>query len=163
MRTRIALVAVLSVATISLIISTVVTPRPATAHVSPATNGTMSTLTQQLVAFRVSATSVGSPADALLAPITKAKPTVVPTTTPAPSPAPSPTPVPAPSPTPVPAPAPAPAATTPTTAAPVAVTDSTSTATANWDCIRVHESGDRYNDPSAPSGAYGIISVTWHS
>jgi muramidase (phage lysozyme) len=27
----------------------------------------------------------------------------------------------------------------------------------------VHESGDRYNDPSAPSGAYGIIQPTWQS
>ncbi len=24
----------------------------------------------------------------------------------------------------------------------------------------MHESGDRYNDPSAPSGAYGILSST---
>jgi muramidase (phage lysozyme) len=43
------------------------------------------------------------------------------------------------------------------------VSDATSTATGDWACIRVRESGDRYNDPSAPSGAYGIISVTWHS
>jgi hypothetical protein len=41
--------------------------------------------------------------------------------------------------------------------------DATSTATADWRCIRVHESGDEYNDPSRPSGAYGIIQVTWRS
>lgn len=58
------------------------------------------------------------------------------------------------------------AATTTTTSAPP-VTDATSTNTADWECIRVHESGDRYNDPTAPSGAYGIeftSSVpTWQS
>jgi muramidase (phage lysozyme) len=43
------------------------------------------------------------------------------------------------------------------------VTDATSTATPDWQCIRIHESGDRYNDPSAPSGAYGIVPVTWAS
>ena len=42
-------------------------------------------------------------------------------------------------------------------------TDATSVATADWQCIRVHESGDRYNSVAAPSGAYGIIQVTWHS
>lgn len=41
--------------------------------------------------------------------------------------------------------------------------DATSTNTANWDCIRVHESGNRYNDPSAPSGAYGMLFSTWSS
>ncbi len=60
-------------------------------------------------------------------------------------------------PAPVAAPAPAPAP------APVPVTDATSTATADWQCIRIHESSDRYNDPSAPSGAYGIVPVTWAS
>jgi hypothetical protein len=45
----------------------------------------------------------------------------------------------------------------------VAVTDATSVATADWQCIRVHESGDRYNSPAAPSGAYGIVQVTWHA
>lgn len=38
--------------------------------------------------------------------------------------------------------------------------DATSTNTADWECIRYHESGDRYNDPSAPSGAYGILQST---
>ena len=42
-------------------------------------------------------------------------------------------------------------------------TDATTTATADWQCIRVHESGDQYNSPAAPSGAYGIVQVTWHS
>lgn len=46
---------------------------------------------------------------------------------------------------------------------PVPVTDATSTNTADWQCIRVHESGDAYNDPSRPSGAYGIELVTWES
>ena len=60
--------------------------------------------------------------------------------------------------TPAPAPAPAPAA-----APVVAVTDRTSVATADWPCIRVHESGDRYNSAAAPSGAYGILISTWRS
>jgi Transglycosylase-like domain len=42
-------------------------------------------------------------------------------------------------------------------------TDATSTDTADWSCIRTRESGDRYNDPNAPSGAYGILQVTWNS
>ena len=45
----------------------------------------------------------------------------------------------------------------------VPVTDSNSVATADWMCIRIHESGDRYNDPSEPSGAYGILISTWHA
>ncbi len=62
-----------------------------------------------------------------------------------------------PAPAPVPAPPPAPAP------APPVVTDATSTDTADWACIRDRESNDRYSDPSAPSGAYGIIQSTWHS
>jgi Transglycosylase-like domain len=46
---------------------------------------------------------------------------------------------------------------------PVPVTDANSVATRDWLCIRVHESGDRYNSPSAPSGAYGILISTWRS
>jgi hypothetical protein len=46
---------------------------------------------------------------------------------------------------------------------PVPVTDANSVATADWQCIRVHESGDRYNSSSAPSGAYGILISTWRS
>lgn len=38
--------------------------------------------------------------------------------------------------------------------------DSTTVDTADWDCIRLHESGRRYNDPTAPSGAYGIEPAT---
>jgi muramidase (phage lysozyme) len=52
---------------------------------------------------------------------------------------------------------------TPPAAPVVAVTDATSVSTADWACIRVHESGDRYNDPSEPSGAYGILISTWRS
>jgi Transglycosylase-like domain len=55
---------------------------------------------------------------------------------------------------------------TPPPAPPVApppVTDANSVATADWACIRVHESGDRYNSPAAPSGAYGILISTWRS
>ena len=63
------------------------------------------------------------------------------------------------SPVPPPLPRPVPAVAPP----PVPVTDSTSTNTADWACIRVHESGDRYNSASAPSGAYGIIEITWES
>jgi Transglycosylase-like domain len=72
---------------------------------------------------------------------------------------------PAPAATPV---APAAATVTPTppvTAAPAVVTinDSNSVATADWQCIRVHESGDNYNNPNMPSGAYGILISTWQS
>jgi hypothetical protein len=59
--------------------------------------------------------------------------------------------------------APASTATVNAPAAPPPVTDATSTATSDWECIRLHESGDRYNSPAAPSGAYGILAVTWHS
>jgi Transglycosylase-like domain len=45
----------------------------------------------------------------------------------------------------------------------VPVTDATSVATADWACIRVHESGDQYNNPNDPSGAYGILLSTWRS
>jgi hypothetical protein len=36
-------------------------------------------------------------------------------------------------------------------------------ATSDWGCIRTHESGDEYNDPARPSGAYGILIGTWHA
>ena len=45
----------------------------------------------------------------------------------------------------------------------VASGDASSVDTADWNCIRIHESGNRYNDPSAPSGAYGILISTWRS
>jgi Transglycosylase-like domain len=51
----------------------------------------------------------------------------------------------------------------PVTPPAVPVSDATSVSTADWACIRVHESGDRYNDPSEPSGAYGILLSTWRS
>ena len=56
-------------------------------------------------------------------------------------------------------------ATPPVTAAPAVVTinDNNSVATADWQCIRVHESGDNYNNPNMPSGAYGILISTWQS
>lgn len=44
---------------------------------------------------------------------------------------------------------------------PPPVTDATSTDTPDWQCIRVQESGDVYNDPARPSGAYGILDSTW--
>jgi Transglycosylase-like domain len=47
--------------------------------------------------------------------------------------------------------------------APVVETDANSVDTADWQCIRVHESGDNYNDPNMPSGAYGILISTWQS
>jgi Transglycosylase-like domain len=55
-----------------------------------------------------------------------------------------------------------------TLAAPVAnpapvLTDATSVNTADWACIRTRESGDQYNDPAEPSGAYGILYSTWHA
>jgi Transglycosylase-like domain len=43
------------------------------------------------------------------------------------------------------------------------LTDATSTTTADWACIRVHESGDRFNSPTAPGGAYGFLEMTWLS
>ena len=46
---------------------------------------------------------------------------------------------------------------------PAPPTDATSTDTADWQCIRVEESGDSYNDPNKPSGAYGILEMTWRS
>jgi hypothetical protein len=39
--------------------------------------------------------------------------------------------------------------------------DSNSVYTADWMCIRRHESGNIYNDPAEPSGAYGILISTW--
>ena len=43
------------------------------------------------------------------------------------------------------------------------MSDSTSIDTADWACIRTAESGDRYNNPTMPSGAYGILISTWRS
>jgi transglycosylase-like protein len=54
-----------------------------------------------------------------------------------------------------------PAAVTPPP--PVPVTDENSVDTADWQCIRIHESGDNYNNPNMPSGAYGILISTWES
>ena len=45
----------------------------------------------------------------------------------------------------------------------VPTTDANSVYTADWMCIRIHESGNRYNDPAEPSGAYGILLSTWRS
>lgn len=59
--------------------------------------------------------------------------------------------------------APPPPAPPPAPPPPPAVSDATSTDTPDWQCIRVHESGDVYNDPARPSGAYGIELVTWQS
>ena len=47
--------------------------------------------------------------------------------------------------------------------APPPPTDATSTDTADWQCIRIEESGDTYNSPTKPSGAYGILDSTWLS
>lgn len=54
-------------------------------------------------------------------------------------------------PAPVPAPAPQP------------VTNANSTDTPTWACIREYESGDVYNSPTEPSGAYGMLYTTWIS
>ncbi|MDA8354750.1 MAG: transglycosylase family protein [Actinomycetota bacterium] len=62
------------------------------------------------------------------------------------------------------APAPAPPAVAPAPpVAPTPPTDATSTDTADWQCIRLQESGDAYNSPTRPSGAYGILEITWLS
>jgi type II secretory pathway pseudopilin PulG len=52
------------------------------------------------------------------------------------------------------------AATTIATPGVTGGSDATSVDTADWACIRNKESGDRYNDPTAPSGAYGILHST---
>jgi hypothetical protein len=156
MRTRIALVAVFTVASI-IAISTAVLVRPVTsqaattAPIKSSTSTSSITNATQLVAFTSSNTSKGRPATitglgALLSLDTGlVAATNTATTTPVVA-------------------TPAPAVVAVPVAAPVApVSDATSTATGDWACIRVRESGDRYNDPSAPSGAYGIISITWHS
>lgn len=83
-------------------------------------------------------------------------------------------PAPAASPSPAPAPAVVPAPVTAASASPAPATfaaasvappptDWTSTATPDWQCIRIRESGDAYNDPTRPSGAYGILDSTWVS
>jgi hypothetical protein len=59
--------------------------------------------------------------------------------------------------------APAPVPPPPPPAPPVVITDATSTTTADWACIRLHESGDRFNSPTAPGGAYGFLEETWLS
>jgi hypothetical protein len=46
---------------------------------------------------------------------------------------------------------------------PVAQSDGNSPYTRDWMCIRIHESGNIYNDPAEPSGAYGILDSTWHA
>jgi hypothetical protein len=64
---------------------------------------------------------------------------------------------------PAPVAAPPPAAQPAPQPQPVVVTDATSTTTPDWACIRLHESGDRYNTPSVPGGAYGFLESTWLS
>lgn len=46
---------------------------------------------------------------------------------------------------------------------PPVLTDSNSTTTPDWACIRLHESGDQYNSPTVPGGAYGFLEMTWLS
>lgn len=58
---------------------------------------------------------------------------------------------------------PAPPTPAPAPAPPPPVTDATSTTTPDWACIRLHESGDRFNTPAAPGGAYGFLEGTWLS
>jgi len=167
MRTRIALVAVFAVASI-VSISTISTSRPAQSQAgataprqkTPPTTllrGSTSEPGGQLVAFHAVAsgritgkgqqnpiTGLGQSLSLVAAQLAASSTRTAPA---APAPA-----------------APAPAAPAPAAPAPAApVTDATSTATPDWQCIRIHESGDRYNDPSAPSGAYGIVPVTWAS
>jgi hypothetical protein len=77
--------------------------------------------------------------------VAQAPATATTTTTP---PAPTPAPVVVPAPTPAPAPV---------------VSDASSVYTADWMCIRIHESGNVYNNPAEPSGAYGILDSTWHA
>jgi len=45
----------------------------------------------------------------------------------------------------------------------IVLNDWNSTTTPDWACIRLHESGDRYNSPTAPGGAYGFLEGTWLS
>lgn len=60
-------------------------------------------------------------------------------------------------------PAPAPVVEAAQVSPPTAVSDATSTTTPDWACIRLHESGDRFNTPAAPGGAYGFLEGTWLS
>lgn len=60
-------------------------------------------------------------------------------------------------------PPPPPPAATLAESAPPPVTDATSTTTSDWACIRLHESGDRWNTPAVPGGAYGFLESTWLS
>ena len=46
---------------------------------------------------------------------------------------------------------------------PVVKNDANTPYTGDWMCIRIHESGNVYNDPGKPSGAYGILDSTWHA
>ena len=62
----------------------------------------------------------------------------------------------------VPTPPPPPPPPPPPAPAPV-LTDANSTTTPDWACIRLHESGDRFNSPTAPGGAYGFLEMTWLS
>ncbi|MGH7690470.1 MAG: hypothetical protein ACREN3_12760 [Gemmatimonadaceae bacterium] len=47
--------------------------------------------------------------------------------------------------------------------APPPDTSDMSTTTPAWACIRLHESSDRFNSPTAPGGAYGFLENTWLS
>jgi Transglycosylase-like domain len=58
--------------------------------------------------------------------------------------------------------APVPLPTPPAPVVPVVQNDANSPNTGDWLCIRIHESGDQYNNPGKPSGAYGILDSTWH-
>lgn len=60
-------------------------------------------------------------------------------------------------------PAPPPPPPPPPPAPAPVLTDATSTTTPDWACIRIHESGDRFNSPTAPGGAYGFLEGTWLS
>jgi hypothetical protein len=165
MRPRIALVAVFTAAIIGFITLSPTRPvgSPAAAASTTTAKGHTggTTLALQLAAFHTPAVpGTTSPISGLgaslsqAAEILAAKSTTAPALVVAPTPTPTPTRAPLPTPTPAPLPTPAPA---------VPVTDATSTDTADWQCIRVHESSDRYNSPAAPSGAYGIVPVTWWS
>lgn len=70
------------------------------------------------------------------------------------------------------APAPAPVSPTPAITVSTSLPTTTTTVTAPsgaplsggmWACIERAESGDRANDPTAPSGEYGILLSTWES
>jgi Transglycosylase-like domain len=142
--TAIAVIALMTTGIFTLSISRQPASAQAATHHTTHTGAKATLSHSALSAFAVPKTpSPTTSTHATTAPASKAAaiPTTAPPAAPVVTPAPAPTPPPPPPP----------------------VTDATSVDTGDWLCIRVHESGDQYNSPGAPSGAYGILISTWRS